>query len=115
MRFFMTNWQMKEEITFRCPDCGHRQKEMAPACPACGNNRTAPARPEYALHRVSFAMNGGQRKENYQVFLTDEQAAVLSELPDSEAYNVFWSLWDQVVAAEIDAGTDYNGINYEVT
>ncbi len=23
----MTNWQMKKEITFRCPDCGHIQHE----------------------------------------------------------------------------------------
>ena len=30
----MTNWQMIEQITFRCPDCGHIKHEMTPACPA---------------------------------------------------------------------------------
>jgi len=110
----MTNWQIKEEITFRCPDCGHMQKEMTPACPGCGNNRTAIMRPGYSVHNVSFAMNGGQRKERYQVLLTDEQAATLSGLPDSEAYNLFWTLWDHIVSAEIDAGTDYEGMGCEI-
>jgi hypothetical protein len=111
----MTNWQMREEITFRCPDCGHSQKEMTPACPACKKKRTVPAEPGYSIYHASFGMNGGQRKERYQVLLTDEQAAVLSGLPDSEAYNCFWSLWNQVVSAEIDAGTDYEGMGCEVT
>ncbi|OPY37542.1 MAG: hypothetical protein A4E35_01458 [Methanoregula sp. PtaU1.Bin051] len=110
----MTNWQIKEEITFQCPDCGHTQKEMTPVCPGCGNNRTAPARPEYALHRVSFTMNGGQRKEKYHVYLTIKQAAALSRLPGTEAYNLFWSLWDHVISADVDAGTDYEGMGCEV-
>jgi hypothetical protein len=91
------------------------QKEMTPACPACGNDRTAPVRPEYTLQRISFAMNGGQRKENYQVYLTNKQAAALTGLPGTEAYNLFWSLWDQVVSADVDAGTDYEGMGCEVS
>jgi hypothetical protein len=90
------------------------QHEMTPVCPACRNNRTAPARSGHSVHRISFAMNGGQRKENYLVLLTDEQAVALLGLPNNEAYNRFWSLWDKVVVAEIDAGTDYEGMGCEV-
>jgi predicted ATP-dependent serine protease len=110
----MTNWQMREEITFRCPDCGHTQKEMTPECSECRNKRTIPVEPGYSIYHVSFSMNGGQRKVRYQVLLTDKQAAVLSRLPDSEAYNLFWSLWDQVVSVGIDAGTDYEGMGCEI-
>ena len=28
VRYLMTNWQMREQITFRCPDWGHIQNEM---------------------------------------------------------------------------------------
>ena len=111
----MTNWQMIEQVIFRCPDCGHEQHEMTPECPACRNNRTTPARPGHSVHRVSFAMNGGQRKERYRMLLTGEQATAFSTLPDLEAYNLFWSLWDQVVDASIDAGTDYEGMCYEIS
>ena len=55
-------------------------------------------------------MNGGQRKERYRMLLTGEQAGMLSGLPDHEAFNQFWTMWDQVVDASIDAGTDYEGI-----
>jgi len=48
------------------------------------------------------------------MLLTDKQATVFSTLPDLEAYNLFWSLWDQVVGASIDAGTDYEGMCCEV-
>ena len=106
----MTNWQMREEITFRCPDCGHIQHEMTPACPACRNIRTISVRPDHSVYRISFGMNGGQRKERYRMLLTGEQAGMLSGLPDHEAFNQFWTMWDQVVDASIDAGTDYEGI-----
>jgi|GEM_PF-1576550 len=45
----MTNWQIKEEVTFRCPGCGHTQKEMTPECPECRNKRTAMARPGHSV------------------------------------------------------------------
>lgn len=60
-------------------------------------------------------MNGGQRNEHYQVLLTDGQAAKLFELTGIEAYNLLYSLWDQVIGAEIDAGTDYEGMGCEIT
>ena len=111
----MTNWQRRVQITCRCPDCGHIQHEMTPECPACRKTRTALARPGHSVHRVSFAMNGGQRKEIYRMMLTDEQAQMLSGLPDREAYNLFWSLWGHVIDASIDAGTDYEGIGCDVS
>ena len=106
----MTNWQMSEQIIFKCPDCGHIQHEMTPVCPACRNTRTISVRPDHSVYRISFGMNGGQRKERYRMLLTGEQAGMLSGLPDHEAFNQFWTMWDQVVDASIDAGTDYEGI-----
>jgi hypothetical protein len=111
----MTNWQMIEQITFRCPDCGHIQNEMTPACPVCRKTRTAPMQPEQSEYQISFGMNGGQRKERYRMLLTVEQARMLSGLPDHEAFNLFWTMWDQVVDAYVDAGTDYEGICCGVT
>jgi hypothetical protein len=111
----MTNWQMREEITFRCPDCGYIQHEMTPECPECRKTRTAPVQPGYSVHRVSFGMNGGQREESYRIMLTDEQTGMLSGLPGHEAFNLFWTLWDQVITADIDAGTDYEGMGCEIT
>jgi len=111
----MANWQMREQITFRCPDCGHTQKEMTPECPACRNTRTAPMQPEQSEYQISFGMNGGQRKERYRMLLTGEQARMLSGMPDHEAFNLFWSMWDQVITADIDAGTDYEGMGCEIT
>ena len=55
-------------------------------------------------------MNGGQRKERYRMLLTAEQARMLSGLPDQEAFNLFWTMWDQVIGASVDAGTDYEGM-----
>jgi len=49
------------------------------------------------------------------MMLTDEQAQMLSGLPDREAYNLFWSLWGHVIDASIDAGTDYEGIGCDVS
>jgi hypothetical protein len=83
----MTNWQMREQITFLCPDCGHIQHEMIPECPACKNIRTASVRPGYSVHHISFGMNGGRRKEIYHILLTNEQATAFSTLPGFEAYN----------------------------
>jgi hypothetical protein len=111
----MANWQMREEITFRCPDCGHIQHEMTPECPACRNTRTISVRPDHSVYRISFGMNGGQRKESYRIMLTDEQTGMLSGLPGLEAFNLFWTLWDQVITADIDAGTDYEGMGCEIT
>ena len=111
----MANWQMREEITFRCPDCGHIQHEMTPECPACRNTRTISVRPDYSVYRIHFGMNGGQRKERYRMLLTAEQARMLSGMPDHEAFNLFWTMWDQVITADIDAGTDYEGMGCEIT
>ena len=111
----MTNWEMQEEVTFRCPDCGHIQHAMTPECPACKNLRTSPVRPGYSVHCVSFGMNGGQRRERYRMLLTDEQALALSMRCNSEAYNLLGSLWDQVINASVDAGCDYEGMGVEVT
>ena len=47
--------------------------------------------------------------------LTSEQARMLSGMSDHEAFNLFWTLWDQVVGAYVDAGTDYEGMCVEVT
>ena len=110
----MTNWEMKEEVTFRCPDCGYIQQAMTPECPACKNLMTSPVRPGHSVHCVSFGMNGGQRRERYRMLLTDEQAELLSGLPNHEAFNLFRELWDQVIDASIDAGTDYEGMGVEV-
>ena len=49
------------------------------------------------------------------MLLTDKQATAFSTLPDTEALNLFWSRWDQVITAEIDAGTDYEGMGCEIT
>ncbi|MDP2796961.1 MAG: hypothetical protein Q8N94_05545 [Methanoregula sp.] len=110
----MTNWLIKEQVTFQCPDCGHIQHEMTRECPVCHNVRIASRQPGYSLHRISFGMNGGQRKENYQIFLTEDQVTAFSALPDLEAYNSLWMLWDQVVDASVDAGTDYEGMGCEI-
>jgi hypothetical protein len=48
------------------------------------------------------------------MLLTDEQAELLSGLPNHEAFNLFRELWDQVIDASIDAGTDYEGMGVEV-
>jgi len=53
---YMTNRERKEEISFHCPDGGHRQHEMTPECPACGNARTLPALSGCSIHVVSFGM-----------------------------------------------------------
>jgi hypothetical protein len=44
------------------------------------------------------------------MLLTAEQARMLSGLPDQEAFNLFWTMWDQVIGASVDAGTDYEGM-----
>ena len=106
----MTNWQMREQVIFRCPDCGHTQKEMTPECPACRKTRTALIQLGQSEYQISFGMNGGQRKERYRMLLTAEQARMLSGLADLEAFNLFWTMWDQVIDASVDAGTDYEGM-----
>jgi len=111
----MTNWEMCEEVTFRCPDCGHRQARMTPECPVCGTSRTVPTPPGGSVHEVCFGLNGGQRREWYRMVLTGEQAALLAGLPSHEAFDLFGSLWDQVVDASIDAGCDYEGMGVEVS
>jgi hypothetical protein len=88
---------------------------MTPECPACKNVRTASVRAGYSVHHISFGMNGGRRKEIYHMLLTDEQATAFSTLPGFEAYNFLWSLWDQVIDASVDAGTDYDGMCCEVS
>ena len=111
----MTNWQMREQITFRCPDCGHIQHEMTCECPVCHNVRTAPRQPGQSEYQISFGMNGGQRKDRYRMLLTAEKARIFSGLPDHEAFNLFWTMWDKVIDASVDAGTDYEGMCCEVT
>ena len=111
----MTNWEREEEISFHCPDCGHRQHAMTPECPACGNTRTLPAFSGCSVHEVSFAMNGGQRREFYRMLLSDDEAGAFLTLPSNEAYDLLFSLWDRVIGMTIDAGKDYEGMGVEVT
>ena len=110
----MTNWEKKEEISFHCPDCGHRQHAMTPECPACGNARTLPGLSGCSVHEVSFGMNGGQRREFYRMLLSDEEAGAFQMLPNNEAYDLLFTLWDRVIGVTIDAGKDYEGIGVEV-
>jgi len=77
LRTSMTNWEMCEEVTFRCPDCGHRQARMTPECPACGTSRTVPVPSGGSVHEVCFGLNGGQRREWYRMVLTGEHAGSL--------------------------------------
>ncbi len=113
----MSNWQPRENTLFVCPDCEYEQPVMTTCCPECGKRRLLPTTPEKRPYEFRFRMCNGTRKEQYLLFLTDQQVEDLEnlELSGEEMYEyVQYDLWNFVVTMYSDHGCDFGAIIWDM-
>jgi hypothetical protein len=69
----------------------------------------------YKKYRTRFGMNGGCRKESYDIFLTKEEYENACSMSDSDLYMyIVNEKEDRIVYVYIDPGTDYEGLCGEI-
>ena len=110
------NWDVDERPRFKCPECQTIVETMVPVCPNCKVVMgEIPPGKGYKKYRTRFGMNGGCRKENYDILLTKKEYEYAKTLTDSDLYSyILNTKWDRVTDAYIDAGTDYEGLCGEI-
>jgi hypothetical protein len=109
------NWIVDERVRLRCPNCNGLTEMVTPACPHCGYKVSEVLSGRYKKYRTRFGMNGGCRKESYDVMLDENEYNYAKSLTDSDMYSyIVNEKWERVVEVYIDPGTDYEGLCGEI-
>jgi hypothetical protein len=109
------NWSVDERVRYRCPECQTLVGTMVPECPYCHTIMSEKPDGDYKRYKTGFGMNGGSRKEYYDLLLTKEEYKHAQSLTDPDLYRyIVNDMWDRVTNAYIDAGTDYEGLCGEI-
>lgn len=108
------NWIIDERPRFKCSECNSYNEAIQPICPHCGASMIIP-KGQYTKYRARFGMNGGCRKESYDILLTKEEYEKAWNMSDPDLYMyIVTEMEDRIVYVYIDTGTDYEGLCGEI-